>query len=88
MNETSTSNNIFRGEFLPWIIKWGRATNLLGVVLVFGPCLALALQGIFPSWAAFGAALAVQLPLSASAYIREPISYFTMLGVPGTYQIL
>ena len=85
MNETSTSNNNFRGEFLPWIIKWGRATNLLGVVLVFGPCLALALQGIFPSWAAFGAALAVQLPLSASAYIREPISYFTMLGVPGTY---
>ena len=85
MNDTSTGNDIFRGEFLPWIIKWGRATNLLGVVLVFGPCLALAMMGIFPSWAAFMTALAIQLPLSASAYIREPISYFTMLGVPGTY---
>ena len=65
------SNNVFRGEFLPYIIKWGRGTNLLGVILVFGPCIYLGLKGIWP--------------LSASAYIREPISYFAMLGVPGTY---
>ncbi|MEA4919617.1 MAG: hypothetical protein VB078_01645 [Clostridiaceae bacterium] len=76
---------VFRTDFIPWIVKWGRGTNLLGVVLCFGPCIALAMMGIFPDWAAFAAAFAIQFPLVASAYIREPISYFAMLGVPGTY---
>ena len=79
------NNNIFRNDFIPWIVKWGRATNLLGVLLVFGPCLYLGMQGIWPDWAAFGAALAIQFPMVCSAYIREPISFFAMLGVPGTY---
>lgn len=81
----NTNNNAFRGEFLPYIVKWGRGTNLLGVLLVFGPCLYLGLQGIWPDWSAFMAAFAIQFPLVCSAYIREPISYFAMLGVPGTY---
>lgn len=78
-------STIFKSDFIPWVVKWGRATNLLGVVLCFGPCIGLALMGIFPPWAAFAAAFAIQFPLVASAYIREPISYFAMLGVPGTY---
>ena len=61
------SNNVFRGEFLPYIIKWGRGTNLLGVILVFGPCIYLGLKGIWPDSGAFIAALTLQLPLSASA---------------------
>lgn len=79
------NNNVYRGEFLPYIIKWGRGTNLLGVLLCMGPCLFLGLNGIWPSWAAVGAALAIQLPGTATAWFREPISFFTMLGVPGTY---
>ncbi len=75
----------YRNDFLPYIIKWGRGTNLIGVLLVFGPCLYLGMKGIWPDWAAFGAAFAIQFPLVCSAYIREPISYFAMLGVPGTY---
>ena len=79
------NNNVYKNTFLPFIVKWGRGTNLLGILLVFGPCLYLGLQGYWPDWAAFGAAFAIQFPLVCSAYIREPISYFTMLGVPGTY---
>lgn len=79
------NNNIFRNDFIPWIVKWGRATNLLGVVVVFFPCLYLGMIGIWPDWAAFGAAFAIQFPMVCSAYIREPISYFAMLGVPGSY---
>lgn len=85
MENTNTNNNVFRSEFLPYIIRWGKGTNLLGVLLVFGPCLYLGLKGIWPDWTAFGAAFAIQFPLVCSAYIREPISYFAMLGVPGTY---
>lgn len=79
------NNNIFRNDFIPWIVKWGRGTNLLGLVLVFCPCIYLGMQGIWPDWAAFAAAFAIQFPLVCSAYIREPISYFAMLGVPGSY---
>ncbi len=80
-----TNKNIFSQEFIPWIIKWGRGLNLLGVVLCFTPCLGLALQGVFPPWDAFLQAFLIQFPLSATAYIREPISYFAVLGIPGTY---
>ena len=35
------NNNVFRNEFIPYIVKWGRGTNLLGVLLCFGPCIYL-----------------------------------------------
>jgi hypothetical protein len=79
------SMNIFHNEFIPHIIKWGRSLNLLGVVLCFGPVIALAAMGIFPPWDAFAAGMAMQLPLVFSAYIYEPISYFAVLGIPGSY---
>ena len=78
-------NGIFKGEFIPYIVKWGRLTDLLGAVLVFSPCIYMAINGILPEATAFVAALAIQLPSTCTAWIREPISYFTMLGVPGTY---
>ena len=49
---------IFKSSFIPWIIKWGRSSNLLGVLLCFGPCIGLAIMGYFPEWSAFAAALA------------------------------
>lgn len=76
---------IFRNSFIPWIIKWGRGLNLFGVLLCFGPCIALAIMGFLPPWGAFAAALAIQLPMVMSAYIYEPISYFAVLGIPGSY---
>ena len=45
----------------------------------------MGILGFFPEWGAFAAALAIQLPTSASAYIYEPISYFAVLGIPGSY---
>ena len=76
---------IFRNSFIPWIVKWGRGLNLLGVLLCFGPCIALAIMGYFPPWSAFAAALAIQLPTTMSAWFYEPISYFAVLGIPGSY---
>ncbi len=80
-----TSKSIFKDEFLPYIIKWGRRLNLFGIVLCFGPCLALALMGVVPPIGPLVAGVAIQLPMVASAYIYEPISFFAVLGIPGTY---
>ena len=83
--ESKTS--VFRDEFLPYIIKWGRGLNLFGVVLCFGPCLALAIQGIVPPWAGLAAGLAVQLPSVASAYFYEPISVFCYVNSSACFVI-
>lgn len=79
------TKSVFKGEFLPYIIKWGRGLNLFGVLLSFGPCIALAIMGIFPPIAPLLAGLAVQLPSVMSAYFYEPISFFAVLGIPGSY---
>ena len=76
---------ISKNSFIPWIVKWGRGMNLFGVLLCFGPCIALAIMGYLPPWGAFLAALAIQLPGTASAWFYEPISYFAVLGIPGSY---
>lgn len=81
----TTSKSVFRDEFLPYINKWGRGLNLLGVIICFGPCIALAMMGIYPPIGPLMAGIAIQLPAVASAYIYEPISFFAVLGIPGTY---
>jgi hypothetical protein len=85
MDSTKEVSTYFKSKFIPSIIRWGRGLNLLGVVLCFTPCIGLALMGIFPPVEAFFTALAVQLPMVASAYVFEPVSYFAVLGIPGTY---
>lgn len=79
------NNSIFHGEFLPYIHKMGKRTNALGILLCFGPCIGLALMGILPPWEALITGLSIQIPAVMSAYVYEPISYFAVLGVPGTY---
>ncbi len=82
---TETSGSVFKDSFIPYIIKWGKSLNSLGIILCFGPCIALAVMGILPPWEALVTALAIQIPAVMSAYIYEPISYFAVLGIPGTY---
>ncbi|HHV38510.1 MAG TPA: hypothetical protein GXX70_03325 [Tepidimicrobium sp.] len=79
------NNDIFNKDFIPYIIKNGRLLSLLGMLLSFGPGIALALQGIFPPMDALLAAVSIRLPMVAHLYITEPISYFAVLGIPGTY---
>ena len=49
------------------------------------PCLGLAVMGIFPSVSGVMAGIAAQLPAVVAAYFYEPISYFAILGIAGTY---
>ena len=80
-----TNQSVFSGSFIPYIIRWGKRLNSIGIILVFGPCIVLAVMGILPPWDALVTGLAIQIPAVMSAYIYEPISFFPVLGIPGTY---
>ena len=69
-NKPNTSS-IFHTDFLPFAIRWGRGLSLFGIVLAFGPCLGLAVMGIFPSVSGVMAGIAAQLPAVVAAYFYE-----------------
>lgn len=79
-------NNYFEGVYIPEIIKIGKLTSLLAVLVSFGPALVLAaFYGIIPPWGAVGQAFINIAGAVGVIWIIEPISYFPILGVPGNY---
>ena len=82
------SNNhvIYEKEYLPFVIKWGCITNWTALVLYFSPDLVLAVGfGLMPP---FSAILSVFLAITSAVgviWFVEPISYFPIVGVAGTY---
>ena len=82
----STGNNQFSQEYMPFIVRWGRITNLLGVVLCFLPPLVLTFGfGFNPGLTAIITGALAQVSGSCIFWFVEPISYFPVLGIPGTY---
>lgn len=81
-----SDRSVYENEFIPYVNKWGRRTNLLALALSFGPAVVLlAVFGIVPpAGAVFGAFLSVAGAFGVF-WVVEPISYYPVLGVPGTY---
>lgn len=78
----------YEKEFTTPIIRYGRLTNLFAIPLCFIPSLVV--------WLVYGALPSTEdiitgWGLIASIYgiyaIIEPISYFPMVGIPGTYMV-
>lgn len=81
-----TGNNDYHSEYIPYIVKWGRITNLLGVVLSFGPILVLSLVfGLTPEVNTIISGAVAIWSVIALFWVIEPVSYFPILGIPGTY---
>lgn len=80
------NKNYYEQEFIPQIIKYGRTTILLGIILSLVPALVLTFVfGYKPPIEAIIAGTLAQMSVSGAFYIVEPISYFPILGIPGTY---
>lgn len=80
------NNTYYKDTYLPSIIKWGRLTMLLGIITCFGPALIISVYyGYMPPVSAIIAGTIAQISVSGAFYIVEPISYFPILGIPGTY---
>lgn len=86
MDNNKQSVNEFEGVYLPDIIKWGKLTSWLGVLLSFGPALALAVvYGIVPPASAILTGFVSIAGAVGVLWFIEPISYFPIIGVAGTY---
>ncbi len=82
----NNQQNYYTKTYIPSIIKWGKLTMLLGILLCFGPALVVSgIYGYMPPISAIIAGTISQISVSGAFYVVEPISYFPILGIPGTY---
>ncbi len=86
MEENRTVQEIYDKEYIPYSIKWGRLTSLIGVVASFVPVAVLAVVfDIMPAIDAIVAAATIRISACLVYYFIEPISFQPVLGIPGTY---
>lgn len=80
------NNTYYSKTYIPNIVKWGRITILLGIITSFLPAFVISfVYGYMPPISAIIAGTISQISVSGAFYVVEPISYFPILGVPGTY---
>lgn len=91
-NEVKTNINealgeeIYDKEYVPYVIKWGQRTNIGGAILSFLPAiLLLVVFKIKPSFTPLLQATVAQLSASFAYYFVDPIAFFPVLGLTGTY---
>lgn len=86
MNENMTTQQIYDNEYIPYSIKWGRLTSLIGVAASFVPVIILSFVfKIVPPIDAIIAAATIRISACLVYYFIEPISFQPVLGIPGTY---
>ncbi len=80
------NNSYYKDTYLRSINKFGKATGWIGALMVFIPVLAVTLiYGVVPKMDFLMIAVTAQLSVNAIWWVIEPISFYPILGVPGTY---
>ena len=78
--------NNYEKSFTKPIIRYGSLTNLLAIPLCFIPAIYLGLvKGAFPGWNNILTGWMYVASMFAIYSVVEPICYFPILGLPGTY---
>ena len=78
--------NNYEKSFTKPIIRYGSLTNLLAIPLCFIPAIYLWLvKGAFPGWNNILTGWVYVASMFAIYSVVEPICYFPILGLPGTY---
>jgi hypothetical protein len=85
-NNVKGAMSVYDQDYIPYIVKWGRLTNLVGILLSYLPAISIMIVYKFiPPFSAVMAGLIMQASVSGVFWFVEPISYFPVLGIPGTY---
>ena len=86
MNEEMTTQQIYDQEYIPYSIKWGRLTSLIGVAASFFPVVILSFVfKVVPALDAIAAAATIRISACLVYYFIEPISFQPVPGMPSTY---
>lgn len=82
----STQEDVFTGDYLPYIIKWGKITTWLSIAFILLPPLVLTF--LYGAHVSFANVMGGLVPIATSMlawYIADPIALFPILGIPGMY---
>ena len=83
MNE---EKSLYKSEFIPYAIKWGRIINLYAVVISFVPVAVIMwYYGFTPGLTELGIGLVSTVSVVGVMWFSDPIAYFPILGIPGIY---
>jgi hypothetical protein len=77
---------IIKNEYGSEIHTWGLTLSLIHALIIFLPALFLFfVYDLFPGWATIGKAFASTAAVVGPYWFIEPVSYFLVLGIGGTY---
>jgi len=77
---------IIRNEYAPKVHLVGLLASLVQAAIIFLPALFMLVgYGIWPGWAKVGKAFASTAAIAGPYWFIEPVSYFLILGIGGTY---
>lgn len=78
--------SVYKKEYLPYIIKWGKITSWISIPLVCIPALAVFLvYGGVPQWDAIVTALVGLVSTFGIWYVVDPMTLYPILQTPGMY---
>ncbi len=78
--------NIYQSEFIPYVIKMGRITNLYAVLISFVPVAVIMWYfGYTPGLSELGIGLISTISVVGVMWFSDPIAYFPILGIPGIF---
>jgi len=77
---------IIKNEYGPRIHRAGLWLSLIQAVIIFLPALfLLVVYDVWPGWGTIGKAFASTAAIAGPYWFIEPVSYFLILGMAGTY---
>ena len=80
------NKNYYDNVYIPQIVRAGKMTGWIGMILIFAPVLVVTFfYGVIPDKEPLMIAIVAQLSINAIWWVVEPISFFPILGIPGTY---
>lgn len=82
----NNDQSIYKKEFIPYAVKWGRIINLYAVLISFVPvAVVMWYFGYTPGLTEIGIGLASTVSVVGVMWFSDPIAYFPILGIPGIY---
>lgn len=79
-------HEIYKNEYMPYIVKWGKITCWLAIPIVFLPAAVLFFVfGARPPIEGIVSGLVTSVSATIAWYVVDPISLFPILGVAGLY---